>query len=411
MGHLRKHPSFQALPHPDTISEISCLENVRYFRQDSWQWDALHAGRCTTSQAAAALGLLEPQVGKALGIPRSLRRGGSGAYHRLRQTALRDLEEMNTTLCTGGSCLDRMESDEPVWIATRDNGSIGQPGRKLKPPHKFAARYLPRMTKEEWKSRRSLMMNSYAEGSAAMSARMHWGNTQEATSILTALNYFWRENKDIVIKEVGMCGAGLMMNSTEQITEGDTSILLGATPDAIIHYPNGTLEVLEVKNHCPFVPAAWGRKLSLSKGEGNKAKNIFRIRELPIQAEVPAAYIPQLMMEMLSMGPQCRSAVMVRQTATTGAVILRLHRDDQWISEMLYWLNRFMSDFVHKSELPPQNFFWNNTGCNGGGERYRSFISRTKKLSESVELIDFVSHGSIQRVVSADQQHIPLFFD
>ena len=46
---------------------------LQQFRQDSWQWDALHAGRLTTSKAASCLGFYEEHAGKKLGVPRSLR--------------------------------------------------------------------------------------------------------------------------------------------------------------------------------------------------------------------------------------------------------------------------------------------------------------------------------------------------
>ncbi|KAI2503284.1 hypothetical protein MHU86_11114 [Fragilaria crotonensis] len=72
MDHLRMHPKFDALP--AHVGKLDCLEDVRNFRQDSWQWDALHAGRCTTSQASAALGFLEPEAAAVLQIPKSWQR-------------------------------------------------------------------------------------------------------------------------------------------------------------------------------------------------------------------------------------------------------------------------------------------------------------------------------------------------
>lgn len=405
MEHLRHHPIFDPLPNPNSIMHLKTLEDVRYFRQDSWQWDALHAGRCTTSQAAAALGLLEPKVGGVLGIPRSLRKGGVGAYHRLGQTALRDVNDMSNLLCTGGNEEERNGNAVKLWIANRLKGRSLANGKR---PYPFAAIYTPRITRTECEERRERVQDFYASASP-FSARMQWGNTQEATSILTALNYFWKSDPDVVIREVGMCGAGLAMNRTDGV---DTGLLIGASPDAVIYYPSGECEVLEVKNHCPFVPTSWGdQRGSKPKKRSKENNHTFRIRELPIQASVPAAYIPQLMMEMLSLGSNCRSAVMVRQTATNGAVILRLHRDDEWISEMLYWLNRFMADFVNKSVTPPPNFFWDGNRENVGGDRYRDFVRRTKEIGECAELVDYVKHSEIQRVVSADQYHIPLFLD
>ena len=83
----------------------------------------------------------------------------------------------------------------------------------------------------------------------------------------------------------------------------------------------------------------------------------FSIRHFEFEkAGVLPHYVPQLMMEMLCVGHNCQSAVMIRQSATTGALVLRIKRDDAWIDEMLYWLNRFQTDFVEREVAPPENF-------------------------------------------------------
>ena len=98
LENLRQHPLFEPLPLPQSIEKLDCLEDVRNFRQESWQWDALHNGRCTTSQAVAALGFLDPAAGGALGVPWSWRKGSIGAFYRLRAKALGTIEEMNKVL-------------------------------------------------------------------------------------------------------------------------------------------------------------------------------------------------------------------------------------------------------------------------------------------------------------------------
>ena len=362
LDHLRHHPSFEPLPHPDTITTLSSPEDVRLFRQDSWQWDALHSGRCTTSQATAALGLLERRAGSELGIPRSLQKGAQGAYHRLSRPGLRTLDDMREVLCTGeGNSPPELDVlDYPVWgaktAAEMEKSKEKETKQWKKQHHKdFAANYLPRIKKSDLDRRRNILKDYYAEETSQWVARMQWGNAQEATALLTALNYFTRKVPGTKIREVGMCGAGLDCNATSP--EDGTGLIIGATPDAVIHYPNGTLEALEVKNHCPFVPMSWGSRRSKQSSNNfhNNNKDLFRIREvLELAVDVLPAYVPQLMLEMLSLGPQCRSAIMVRQTATKGAVILRLQRDDEWIEEMLHWLNQFMERFVNREEPQQQ---------------------------------------------------------
>lgn len=394
--HLRSHPLYTPLPHPDTIKTLNSLEEVRMFRQDSWQWDELHRGRCTTSQAAPALGLLEPNAAKALGIPRSLQKGCMGAFRRLGQPALRTLEEMNEVLCTGGNGGDK--NPGKVW---KEMNNIE--GGKFP----FAAKYMPTLTKEELGVRRSEAKHYVNNLSSPMRVRMSWGNAQEATSVLTAMNHLSKHDPELNILEVGMCGAGLDLNATDSSTGDSPRLIVGASPDSVIRYSNGTLEVLEVKNHCPFVPSDW---MSGSKAQKKQKKKFgdYRIRELPLQFSVPAVYIPQLMMEMLSCGKNCRSAIMVRQTATCGAVILRMHRDDEWIEEMIYWLQRFMAKYVDEESPPPPNFFWDG---DDESDRYRRFIQRTKELSEQVELVEDVKNGDIQRVLGARGLKLPLFLD
>jgi hypothetical protein len=99
-------------------------------------------------------------------------------------------------------------------------------------------------------------------------------------------------------------------------------LLLGASPDALLLYPDGTVEVLEVKNHCPFVPNNYSsfknRKTkdeSKPPEDAKQAKHLYRIRTWDTPTTIQNAYVPQLMMEMACVGPHCASAVMVRVTA------------------------------------------------------------------------------------------------
>jgi len=399
MDHLRHHPHFEPLPLPETIEELLSLEDIRFFRQDSWQWDAVHEGRCTTSQAVAALGFLEPETGKMLGVPLSWQRGGLGAYYRLRKPALRTLAEMNQVLCNHHS---RRTPTRKVDDATRNNvNTIWTIPTQGFP---FPAKYMVRMGQAEIDERRRQSQRMSSTPGFDFSVRMMWGNAQEATALLTALNYFWKEDQGVKIKEVGMCGAGLLINHT---TTGQRSnLLVGASPDALICYSNGTVEALEVKNHCPFF-AVKSSKQKVGQGKGKR----FTVRHFDIEnATLPIQYIPQLMMEMLCVGEHCQSGIMVRLTATSGALILRLRRDDEWIEEMLYWLNRFQSDFVEQEEPPPSNFFLQGTSA-ADKERYLKFLQMTMALQKKVEVAANIPHADIQRATASRSGMANLFLD
>jgi hypothetical protein len=110
-------------------------------------------------------------------------------------------------------------------------------------------------------------------------------------------------------------------------------------------------------------------------------------------------------MEMLCVGPECRSAVMVRQTATQGAMILRMNRDDDWIEEMLYWLHRFQHDYVEKSRPPPVDIFW--SGQKEDSNRYRQFVKRTLEIRNTVEVVSHIPSDMIQRI----EEDAPFFLD
>ena len=439
MSDLRSHPNFIPLPPASCIRHLPTKEHARYFRQESWQWDYLHQGRCTTSQAAAALGFLEPQAAAFLGIPKTLQRGGGGAaWQRLNQDTsnIDELKEMERILCEGQS-LNGMNIDnwkpgvkesEKTWIASAN----------LRNKYPFVAKYLPSISDEELKSKKAETQQRMKHTSSSLSTRMHWGNAQEATSILTALNYFCGIDKRTTIHEVGMCGAGFD-DDHDSVLNG---LKIGASPDAIICHGNGTVEILEVKNHCPF---AWNktpihgrrnkqrnkkRACNQKKNQHNhSAKNakIFSIRDFDLECKVPAIYIPQLMMEMLCVGdsvdldkkqqdksrskmPICKSAIMIRQTATRGAIVLRLHRNEEWLSEMKYFLGEFQKRFVDAGVIPPDDFFF--TGEDS--ERYKIFLQMTKDLSESVDQVAYIDHGRIQRMVMnkcASYETPPLFLD
>ena len=399
---LRHHPQFQPLPPPQHISRLETLEDIRLFQQGSWQWDAVHEGRCTTSQAAAALGFLEPKAAKFLGVPRSWQKGGVSAYYRLRKPALRTLEEMNAILCGGEGGSGEQNSAEEESLSK--DPSVWQGTTSHHFP--FAAKYMVRMTRQDMQRRKELSKRFINSPGFDFSVRMMWGTAQEATALLTALNYFWQQDNGVVLKEVGMCGGGLEINSTQG--EPGNRLLVGATPDGLLYYPDGTVEALEVKNHCPFFSSA-------SRQPGHRhprnSGHRFSIRSFDfVGCGVPPQYIPQLMMEMFCVGENCRSAVMVRQTATSGSLILRVRRDDEWIDEMIYWLCRFKEDFVDREEPPPANFFHEGS-TDDDSARYTAFLELTKALQDKVEVVAQLPHAEIQRATGVEPGMVDLFLD
>jgi hypothetical protein len=363
------------------------------------------------SQAAATLGFLEPLAGDFLGVPRGLRRGGQGAFRRLsHQPALQTLEEMNLILCEKREGED--SSGDYTNIDTTASVPFGASNSRActywtTPSNiPFAAKYMVPVTVQARKLRRDRAQVYANTPNIQRSIRMIWGNIQEATALLTALNYFWNQDNRTTLKEVGMCGAGVSLNQP-------MGLLVGATPDALLMHPDGSVEAVEVKNHCPFHPnltTSRSTNRSSNGKQNKKSKGKFRVtgqKFSPVDGVMPQ-YLPQLMMEMFCVGDNCQSAILVRQSALDGALIIRIHRDDQWIEEMMYWLRRFYGDFVRRNKPPPPNFFYQGDDQT----RYKSFLESTKQVLKSkVELLAHIPNDEIQRASGSFPESNNLFLD
>lgn len=101
--------------------------------------------------------------------------------------------------------------------------------------------------------------------------------------------------------------------------------------------------------------------------------------------------IPQLMLESYAVGEECRGAVLVRLTATMGASILRVKRDDEYIFELLKWLRLFNERFLSDEE-PGVDFFSSLPG-------HSEFVQRTSELAnrDNVEMVEYVESRAVRR--------------
>ena len=135
-----------------------------------------------------------------------------------------------------------------------------------------------------------------------------------------------------------------------------------------------------------------------------------KCKETDVPRPISAYGGSKLMMEMLCLGENCESAIMVRQTATNGSLILRIKRDNGWIEEMLYWLDRFYQDFVLQEIIPPKNFFLESDNP-VDRDRYKRFLELTKQIETNIELLEHVPHHKIQRALADRDVSTNLFFD
>jgi hypothetical protein len=96
------------------------------------------------------------------------------------------------------------------------------------------------------------------------------------------------------------------------------------------------------------------------------------------------------MLHIYNLGPECGSCLFVRQTATRGATVVRVRRNDEWLRECFHFINEFKVRFVDKGVHPKQDFFFEE-------ERYRKFLDLTMDIAENVEKRGFVEHRDVQR--------------
>jgi hypothetical protein len=324
---LRQHPFYRKLPLPSDVA-IKSSKSLALFRQDSWQWNALHVGRMTTSKISSCLGFFEGFAAKVLDIPRSLRghERALSAWHHLKQKSPHDwsfLVNSNT---------DYVASDSTVpdlWLQA-------PPGEYF--PFKLNTSVIEDQdfsTKQSYKD--------------VMGARLAWGSCQEATAVLAALNYFSQRNPGTLVLECGMfplealdecpehrayleqarvlrdilggaagtstaTGSSSSINSTCGGLDDAPSLYaalqhwsriegslppVGASPDGLIRHADGSLEVLEVKCQSPFVSFRGGDNNG-GGGRGNLTVDFGRsitggsaaLPAVPTAAATPAATIP-----------------------------------------------------------------------------------------------------------------------
>lgn len=98
---------------------------------------------------------------------------------------------------------------------------------------------------------------------------------------------------------------------------------MGASPDGVIQWADGTVSAFETKNHAPF-------RENGDRRQRKPGRPKFVLVDPGPFAEVAAWHVPQLCFHMLCIGPTCRSAIFC-SSACSGTVLMRLERDDDFI--------------------------------------------------------------------------------
>lgn len=313
IDHVRSHPLFHPLPHPDLLA-VGALQDLMKFRQHTWQWDALHQGRLTTSRLSAVLGVYESKSASFLGVPKSLQGHSKvlSAFNHLRQKPPPHWNHLYQSQTLSISPLPELSS--PVWQEKEEQDS------QLA---KYS--YCPSPGTE----------NAVYKMNDELEVRLAWGEEQEATALLNVINYVHSVDATAKVKEVGMCtfegisevcdvpanyldfrDTNMYYEIYHRIYREEGLPLIGASPDGLIERQDGTVEVVEIKCHSPFISGGTedGRfSVAFRKHRGHA---------------IPTWHIPQIMMEMFCAGPRCHSALLMSFYAE-GAKIFRILRDDE----------------------------------------------------------------------------------
>eukprot|EP00943_MAST-04B_sp_MAST-4B-sp1_P003754 g3754.t1 len=388
--HLRAHPLYKQLPVVESLRKLNSFGDLSLFRQSSQQWNLMHNGRLTTSRAAGATGMLEKKFARKLGIPDSLSGNGKARqsfFHLRNAPAFVNLLGAEKILCgLDESNNDNYKNDAETKFLIKQNDeyistlekSLWTKNDVKKNSKKFAYNYMRNNDKKNSNNK----ANAYNKYN-----RMAYGNIQEPTAILVALNHFYKYN--FTIHECGMyAGEALLekydnhinninkntkqekhdtkssISNYSELQEKQIEMLkellkigcrIGASPDGVIknNKNQNDVQALEVKNHLNLNKQAYATFESMSTW-----------------------YVVQLQLEMFCIGPNCKSAILVRLSSTKGAVIFKMKRDDEYILMMLKRFQIFYSKFVLTNTPPPSNFDNDN-------ELLQRFVEKTNNIAKS----------------------------
>jgi len=215
-------------------------------------------------------------------------------------------------------------------------------------------------------------------------ARMIWGNTQEATALLAAVNFLAKEGA--IVREAGLCAleaVGVPEHLHPKLLPGEKMQLFGASPDAIAEFPDGRIEVIEVKNHAPFREGGTTWK-STSRGQRMTVSDPGPFKE------VATWHVPQLQLEMLCLGPKCTNALFVSCSATRGVVLQRLARNDEYIRQMLALAATFDREVIRAGNAPYPDFAAKFEG-------HAQLLELTLEVAASATVVAEIAPHNVQR--------------
>jgi hypothetical protein len=219
--------------------------------------------------------------------------------------------------------------------------------------------------------------------------RCAWGSAAEAGTLYGLLAAF---------PEARLAEAGLCVPPPDALRHAPPGVPpLGASPDALIAWPAASphapppaagadaaaerWEVVEVKNSCPFRrtgSAAAARDFVLSdRGPPN---------------DFPTQHVAQLQLEMLC--ARTASGLLVCDSATRGAAVYRMLRDEQYLQWTLTLLARFAN--LHVVPGGASGAAWPGGRAElfsrgADAQLLADWLARTRRLAGRAQLLDYIA--------------------
>jgi len=353
---LREHPNFHELPHPSQV-QIQCLQHLSLYRKDSWQYTNLIKGRLNCCQLASLLGFYEEKYARSLKIPEG-RIGHSHArdvWEALRVKRITDFGQLqriarNPRFRRQTSKWKR--TNRGVWMFTYE-------------PHKHAA----------LKQYRDLTSGRQHN---ANHPTVQWQRAHDPVGLLAAVNMFGKLGAKI--KEVGMLpmeAVGIPMHFNVQRSRLDVGSL-SASPQAIIEWYNGTIEVLSVVSKCPF------ERVQI---DGPNQKPQFSVVARDPEQYIPPWMYPQIQFQIYCAGIKTTSAIVIFYSPTGGMNLFRVAKCQAYVDLMLTFVHVFQKQWADAP--PPENFFVDFPG-------YDEFCSWTIDLATKIPMLSHIQPELVQ---------------
>lgn len=139
---------------------------------------------------------------------------------------------------------------------------------------------------------------------------------------------------------------------------------------------HGLLEVVEVKNTCPFT-------VKSTRRSNGKMRRVYHVEDRGPRDGVLEMWVPQLQMEMLASNTS--SALLVTRSATKGVRVFRMARDDGYIHAMLEVLAFLYATYVQRQRCPGPEPFKEHVGYVGFLQRTRTLAREAKQVLHDAE--------------------------